>query len=106
MDPLIDSYSGFFDNGHRKKTELDDLLKAMNIKEIFVAGLATDYCVRYTALDAIHLGYKVHVIPDACRGVELNPGDVEEALREISEKGGLITPGQSILRPMPIEKES
>src|SRR3954464_12124852 len=51
-DPAIDSYSGFFDNGHRKATGLGDYLKQRGVKSIYIAGLATDYCVKFTALDA------------------------------------------------------
>ena len=57
-DAGIDSYSGFFDNGHRKATGLGDFLKARQVEEVFIAGLATDYCVKFTALDAVGLGLK------------------------------------------------
>lgn len=87
-DPRIDSYSGFFDNGHRKATGLGDFLKARNVTDVFVAGLATDYCVKFTALDAIGLGFKTHLIEEACRGVNLKPDDVPNAIREM-ENGGV-----------------
>ncbi|EFA75011.1 nicotinamidase [Heterostelium album PN500] len=65
----IDSYSAFYDNDHKNKTELDDVLKSKNIKEVYVCGLATDYCVSYTALDAVSAGYKTYFLEDASRGV-------------------------------------
>ena len=86
-DPEIDSYSGFFDNGHRKATGMGDYLKAQNVEEVFILGLATDYCVKFTALDAVELGFKTNVVIDGCRGVNLNPGDVDKAVAELQEKG-------------------
>src|SRR6185503_1568692 len=74
-DPAIDSYSGFFDNGHKKSTGLGDWLKQRDIKKVYILGLATDYCVKFTALDARELGFDVAVITDGCRGVNLDPGD-------------------------------
>src|SRR4051812_1540671 len=56
-DPAIDSYSGFFDNGHRKSTGLGDFLRDQGVKRVYVCGLATDYCVEFTALDAKQLGF-------------------------------------------------
>lgn len=86
-DPSIDSYSGFFDNGHRKSTGLGDWLKARGVDEVFVLGLATDYCVKFTSLDARQLGMKVSLVRDACRGVNLNPEDSEKAIAEMREAG-------------------
>src|SRR4051812_44710930 len=82
-DPAIDSYSGFFDNGHRKSTGLGDYLKGRGATEVFVLGLATDYCVKFTALDARKLGFRTFLIEDGSRGVELRPGDVAAAVREM-----------------------
>jgi nicotinamidase/pyrazinamidase len=87
-DPEIDSYSGFFDNGHRRATGLGDYLQAKQVTDVFVAGLATDYCVKFTALDAVHLGFRTHLIEDACRGVNLQPNDVQNAV-EAMKKGGI-----------------
>jgi nicotinamidase/pyrazinamidase len=86
-DDAIDSYSGFFDNGHRKATGLGDYLKSQNVDEVYVMGLATDYCVKATALDAVALGFKTTVIEDGCRGVELAPGDIEAAKAELRAAG-------------------
>lgn len=90
-DPAIDSYSGFFDNGHRKSTGLDAFLKNKSVTDVFVAGLATDYCVKFTALDARSLGYNVHLVVDACRGVNLHPGDVDAAIEDVRRAGVMIT---------------
>ncbi len=89
-DPGFDSYSGFFDNGHRKATGLDQFLKEHRIAELYVAGLATDYCVKFTALDALVLGFKTHLIEDVCRGVELKPGDVARAIEEMKRAGVVV----------------
>lgn len=86
-DPTIDSYSGFFDNGHRKATGLGDYLKEKGVTRVFVMGLATDYCVKFTALDAIGLGFETRLIVDGSRGVNLQEGDVEQAIAEMKEKG-------------------
>ncbi len=91
-DPDIDSYSAFFDNAHRKSTGLGEYLKQQGVDEIYLCGLATDYCVKFTALDAVDLGFKTRVIVDACRGVNLKQGDVERALDEMRAKGVEILP--------------
>lgn len=82
-----DSYSGFFDNRQRYATGLDAFLKEHGIKRLLVAGLATDYCVRFTVTDACRLGYETAVAVWACRAVDLKPGDGEEALREMEKAG-------------------
>lgn len=86
-DPTIDSYSGFFDNGHRKATGLGDYLKSRGVKSVYVIGLAADYCVKFTALDAKQLGFETHLIEDATRGVNLRPGDVAAAIEEMKRAG-------------------
>ncbi len=86
-DPAIDSYSGFFDNGHRKSTGLGDYLKGRGAGEVYVLGLATDYCVKFTALDARQLGFRIFLIEDGSRGVELRPGDVAHAVEEMRSAG-------------------
>lgn len=86
----IDSYSGFFDNGKLKKTELDTILKANNIDTLYIMGLATDYCVKFSVLDALELGYKVYLIEDGCRGVNLTPTDSLDSIKEMKNKGAII----------------
>ena len=87
IDKKIDSYSAFFDNAHRRSTGLGDYLLSLGIEDIYIMGLATDYCVKYSSLDAIHLGFNVYVIEDACRGVELQSGDIVKALGEMQKAG-------------------
>jgi nicotinamidase/pyrazinamidase len=93
LNPRVDSYSGFFDNGRKARTGLDDYLKANKITEVYVAGLATDYCVKFTAIDAAKLGYKTCVVLDACRGVGINEKDIEKAVAEMRSAG--VTPVQA-----------
>jgi nicotinamidase/pyrazinamidase len=95
-DPEIDSYSGFFDNGKRKSTGLGDFLKEKGVDTVYVMGLATDYCVKFTTLDAIELGFKTYLIQDGCRGVNLNKGDVEAALNDIEQAGATLVNSQDI----------
>ncbi len=90
VDPEIDSYSGFFDNGRGRSTGLADYLNGRGVDTVYVCGLATDYCVQATALDAISLGFETFVISDACRGVNLAPGDDTRALEAIAAAGGKI----------------
>jgi nicotinamidase/pyrazinamidase len=86
-DPQIDSYSGLFDNGHRKSTGLSEWLKGQGVTEVFICGLATDYCVKFTALDAVRFGFATHFIEDASRGVNLQPDDVKKAIDEMKQAG-------------------
>jgi nicotinamidase/pyrazinamidase len=86
-DPLIDSYSAFFDNGHVRNTGLADYLRDQHVNMVYVMGLATDYCVKFTALDAVELGIQVVVIKDACRGVDVSPGDADRAMEEMFAAG-------------------
>jgi nicotinamidase/pyrazinamidase len=86
-DPRIDSYSGFFDNDHRKQTELADILHKAGVETIYLLGLATDYCVKFTALDARKLGFETCLIRDGCRGINLQAGDEERSLDEMRDAG-------------------
>lgn len=97
-DPEIDSYSGLFDNGHRKSTGLGEWLKEKGVTHVFVCGLATDYCVKFTALDAAHAGFATHVIEDACRGVNVAPDDVKNAINEIKNAGIAIMQSTDLLK--------
>ena len=82
-NPDFDAYSGF------QGTNLDSLLKERGIKRIFVCGLATDYCVKNTALGGLNLGYQVFVLLDAIKGVDINPDDSKKALEELYLKGAM-----------------
>ena len=86
-DSAVDSYSAFFDNAHLRATGLGDYLQETGVDEIYLLGLATDYCVRFTALDALDLGFRVHVVEDGCRGVDLEANDSARALAELREAG-------------------
>jgi len=90
LDPSVDSYSGFFDNGRRHSTGLGEFLKLKNISQVYVCGLATDYCVKWTALDAISLGFETFILRNATRGVNIVAGDSEAALREVELAGGKV----------------
>jgi len=96
-DPGIDSYSGFYDNGHRKSTGLADYLKAQGVDEVFICGLATDYCVNFTALDARQLGFKTTLIEDACRGVNIRPNDSADAIEAMRREGVSVVSSASLI---------
>jgi len=83
----IDSYSTFFDNGHLHATGLEEYLRKKSVTDVYLVGLATDYCVKYSVLDACKLGFNTYVIVDACRGVNLKPQDTEQALQEMKAAG-------------------
>ncbi len=83
----LDSYSAFFENDHVTDTGLRYYLSGLGAREIFLCGLATDYCVRSSALDARRLGFEVFVVRDACRGVGFPTGSVEKALAEMTAAG-------------------
>jgi len=83
----LDSYSAFFENDHITDTGLRFYLSGLGARQIFLCGLATDYCVRSSALDACKLGFEVTVIRDACRGVDYPKGSIEQALTEMKATG-------------------
>ena len=87
MDKRVDSYSGFFDNDHRKTTGLGEYLRNQAVDQVAIMGLATEYCVKFTALDARRLGFKTRLIREGVRGVELNPGDCEKAITAMRDAG-------------------
>lgn len=95
MDPQYDSYSGFQDDGG-KKTEMDKILRTDGIKKVVLYGIATDYCVRATALDAAAAGYKVIVIKNLSRGVA--PDTSQKAINEMKTKGIEIFEGLALER--------
>lgn len=89
-DPTVDSYSAFFDNAHKCSTGLESFLKSKNITTLVIVGLATDYCVKFSALDALKIGFIVIVLPEGCRGVNINPHDSALALEEMKKAGAII----------------
>ncbi len=86
-DVKVDSYSGFFDNGKRGSTGLHDYLQKKGVTEVSVMGLALDFCVKFTAADAVDLGYKTNLILNGCRAVNLNEGDDRKAVQYLKNKG-------------------
>ena len=85
-NPFIDSYSAFFENDRKTPTGLDGYLKSLEIEKINLAGLATDFCVNYSAQDAANLGYKVSVLEKMCRAIDLN-GSLAAAKSEMQDCG-------------------
>jgi nicotinamidase/pyrazinamidase len=96
-DMEVDSYSGFFDNERRRATGLGDYLKERGVTDVCIAGLATDYCVKFTALDAVMLGFDTTVVVDACRGVEVEEGDTARAVAEMTAAGVHVTESRRLL---------
>ena len=89
QDPNAEGYSGF------EGTRLEELLRERQIDELTVVGLATDYCVRHTALDALRAGFHVTVDPSAVRAVDVEPGDGERALDELRAAGARVAAGDA-----------
>lgn len=100
MDPEQDSYSGFQATTDRGR-DLESALRELGADELFIAGLATDYCVRATSLDATRRGFRVHVLKDAVRGVDVKPGDSEAALREMRAHGAIFSQTRGLVKLLP-----
>nr|WP_325250546.1 bifunctional nicotinamidase/pyrazinamidase [Amylibacter sp.] len=88
-NPEIDSYSAFFENDHKTQTGLEGYLRERGVTKLVMVGLATDFCVRFSAVDAIKLGFQVTVIEEACRAIDLD-GSLAAALEEMSSLGVLL----------------
>jgi nicotinamidase/pyrazinamidase len=86
----VDSYSGFYDNDRRRDTGLGEYLMSRGVDEVVICGLATDYCVKYTVLDAVGMGFGVTVIEDGCRAVDLQAGDGDRALVDMHSAGARV----------------
>jgi len=86
MDPDKDCYSAFCAED-ASGSSLFDWLKRLDVKELYIAGLATDYCVKFTAINAIKQSFKVKILVDAIQGVNLKPDDSEEAIKKIIKMG-------------------
>lgn len=106
VDRQVDSYSAFFDNDRRRETPLRQLLLAkaalfgtpdLNEIQLTLCGLATDYCVAATARDALDLSISTTLVLDACRAVNLVPGDEERVLRDLARRGASIVESREIL---------
>lgn len=82
----IDSYSAFFENDHKTPTGLGGYLREQGVTSLVMAGLATDFCVRFSAVDAAKLGFDVTLVDDACRAIDMD-GSLEDAMRDLEENG-------------------
>lgn len=89
LDPAVDSYSAFYDNDHLTATGLGAWLKEKGVHELYFMGLSTDFCVKFSVLDAIALGFETWLIEDGCRAQ--NPEDAAAAIAEMAAKGAHIT---------------
>src|SRR5699024_901133 len=96
-DERIDSYSAFYDNGHRKATGLTELLRGRGIDGVAVMGLAADVCVAYTVHDALAEGFKVWLVEDGTRGVDMAAGDTARAIEAMRDAGAVVTDSRSLL---------
>ncbi len=96
MDKEIDSYSAFYDNEHKKSTGLSDFLKGKGVKEVYVSGLAGDFCVAYTALDALKEGFDTYLVEDATKPID--PDGFIKMKSLIREKGGKVVSSDSIFQ--------
>ena len=83
----LDSYSVFFENDRETPTGLDGFFKSFHIETLILGGLATDYCVLYSALDASFLGYKTFVVNDAIKGINVPKGSIDKAVLQLNEAG-------------------
>ena len=93
----LDSYSCFFENDRTTNTGLDGALRSLAVSELYVVGLATDFCVLYTVLDALRLGYGTFVIEDAMRGVDVPPGGASRALDTMRRSGASLIKSEVLL---------
>ncbi len=87
VDAEIDSYSAFYDNAHQRSTGLTDYLHSLGVTHVYLTGLLIDYCVKYSALDAVADGFEVTVIQDACCALNLNPQDETSSIAEMKAQG-------------------
>ncbi len=95
-DPKVDSYSVFFDEGRKNKTGLEKILKKKKVTSLYFTGLATDYCVKNSVLDALALGFRTYLVRNGCKGIELHTGDLEQAEDEMETAGARFLRGVDI----------
>jgi len=98
--PEVDSYSAFFENDHKTTTGLHGWLQARGVRRLFLSGISTDYCVAYSAEDALNLGYQVFLVEDACRGIhmplESGGTTVDAAKRRLLAAGAILIDSSAI----------
>ncbi len=97
VDTQVDSYSAFYDNAAKRSTGLGEYLRRTGVGEVYVMGLATDYCVQFSVIDAVKLGFVTHVVEDGCRGVDLSAGDSDRAFEAMHRAGAHIVRSGEIL---------
>ncbi len=100
-DAEIDSYSTFFDNARLKETGLSAYLRKAEVQDLYFAGVATDYCVLYSVLDALDQGFTATVIMDACLGIDLQPGDIDKSLAAMAASGARLITSREVLSSYP-----
>ncbi len=86
-NPAVDSYSAFLENDKKTRTGLDGYLASIGAERVFFCGLATDYCVLYSVMDAVSFGFNTTVILDACRGIDVPAGSIDRSIGEMKRKG-------------------
>ncbi len=95
-DPKIDSYSGFYDNQHKKMTPLNELLTERNVDTVYITGLAADVCVNFTVLDSLELGYKTILVTDGTKAVKGDDAK-EKTLKALQKKGAILKTSKEII---------
>ncbi len=98
VDAGVDSYSGFYDNGHKRSTGLSEYLKEQGTDRVFIVGLAADVCVKFTALDALKEGFETVLVKDGTRAVNMQEGDYEKTLEMLSKEGAVIRESSEIMK--------
>jgi len=89
-NPKIDSYSAFLENDKKTETGLHGYLKVLNVSEVYICGLATDYCVYYTAMDSVKYGFHTFVILDACKGIDIPEDSINKSINSMKDNGIII----------------
>ena len=87
MNPSIDSYSAFRENDRITKTGLEGFLRSLPVDTIYLCGLATDFCVYFSAIDAVELGFNTHVVLDGCAGIDVPSGTVNDRIESMRSSG-------------------
>ncbi len=86
-NPQVDSYSAFLENDKKTETGLAGYLKSLNIKKVFICGLALDYCCYFSAIDAVNFGFEVYFLIDLTKGIDLPPGNISNCIENMIQKG-------------------
>ncbi|UCD01257.1 MAG: bifunctional nicotinamidase/pyrazinamidase [Promethearchaeota archaeon] len=86
-NPNVDSYSAFLENDKKTETGLAGYLKSINVKRVFICGLALDYCCYFSAMDGIDFGFEVYLIVDLSKGIDLPPGNISKSIENMKDKG-------------------